>query len=214
MGTAEVNTIVRIFATGADGKTHQIGQGVVGSDATDGTLDNGLGKWEVTVEPLKDGNYTIFTTLEDTAGNISASSPGTSITVSDFILKLSLAASYPTVTSPQSVATGNLNGDGRLDMVTSGNEGTLQVFYGRGDGTFFPGPVLVTGGGSSISVALADINKDGKLDIVTANEATDNVSVLYGGACGRRDREVLQAQDLLAGRRFAARGDPGRRPEP
>lgn len=68
-GTGEVNTRVRILANGVN-----VGEGVVGSDATDGVSGNGLGAWEVTVEPLADGTYTITAVVEDQAGNISAPS--------------------------------------------------------------------------------------------------------------------------------------------
>ena len=68
-GTAEMNTIIRIFANGI-----LVGEGTVGSDLTDGVLGDGLGAWEVTIEPLADGEYTITATVEDLAGNISAAS--------------------------------------------------------------------------------------------------------------------------------------------
>ena len=69
-GTGEVNTRVRILANGVI-----VGQSLVGSDATDGVLGDGLGHWEVTVEPLADGTYTIKADVEDLAGNISPQSP-------------------------------------------------------------------------------------------------------------------------------------------
>ena len=37
-----------------------IGTGTVGPDASDGFVGNGLGVWEVTVEPLADGKYNFF----------------------------------------------------------------------------------------------------------------------------------------------------------
>ena len=37
-----------------------VGNGIVGSDATDGVAANGLGLWEVTVEPMADGKYNFF----------------------------------------------------------------------------------------------------------------------------------------------------------
>lgn len=75
-GTGEMNTIVRIYATPSGGTPVLIGEGRVGSDNTDGVPNNGLGAWEVTVEPLADGTYTITATLEDLAGNISDASAG------------------------------------------------------------------------------------------------------------------------------------------
>lgn len=68
-GTGEANAIVRIFANG-----RLVGTGVVGPDSSDGNDGNGLGTWEVTIEPLADGTYEILATLEDLAGNISNTS--------------------------------------------------------------------------------------------------------------------------------------------
>ena len=65
-GVGEPNTIVRLFASG-----EQVGQTMVGSD----------GSWEITSEPLKDGNYDFTTTLEDLAGNISQPSDPLALTI-------------------------------------------------------------------------------------------------------------------------------------
>lgn len=78
-GLGERNSIVRIYATPTAGNTglrQLIGEGVVGSNESDGNRpeDPQLGFWEVTVEPLEDGVYNITTVLEDKAGNISAES--------------------------------------------------------------------------------------------------------------------------------------------
>jgi subtilisin-like proprotein convertase family protein/Ca2+-binding EF-hand superfamily protein len=66
-GTGEANTHVVIFANGKI-----VGQGTVGTDATDGVLGNGLGVWEITTEPLVPSAtpYLITAQLEDLAGNI------------------------------------------------------------------------------------------------------------------------------------------------
>jgi hypothetical protein len=53
-GTGEANARVRILADGVI-----VGQGVVTAD----------GRWEVTVEPLRDGQYAITAEFEDAAGN-------------------------------------------------------------------------------------------------------------------------------------------------
>jgi hypothetical protein len=68
-GTGEANAKIYIFANG-----ELVGQGVIGSDNTDGVPGDGKGAWEVTVEPLVDGTYTITAKAEDLAGNLSAAS--------------------------------------------------------------------------------------------------------------------------------------------
>jgi hypothetical protein len=78
-GVAEKNTKIRVFATDvSSGTTQLVGQGTVNSDETDGFPPadplNGLGTWEVTVEPMDDGVYDMFVVVEDLAGNISGES--------------------------------------------------------------------------------------------------------------------------------------------
>ena len=68
-GTAEANSLIRLFAN-----DELVGEGTVGSDATDGVLGNNLGAWEVTIEPLADGTYDITAQAEDKAGNLSPKS--------------------------------------------------------------------------------------------------------------------------------------------
>jgi FG-GAP-like repeat/FG-GAP repeat len=55
------------------------------------------------------------------------------------------AVSYPSVTHPNDVAVGDLNGDGKLDIVVANEGGTVSVFLGKGDGTFLP-PVSYAAG--------------------------------------------------------------------
>jgi hypothetical protein len=60
--------------------------------------------------------------------------------------------SYPVGSSPGSVAVGDFNGDGHLDLVTangfSGFGNTVSVLLGNGDGTFGPPRTYASGSGT------------------------------------------------------------------
>ena len=94
--------------------------------------------------------------------------------------------SFSTGTSPRSVAVGDINGDGIVDLVTA-NSGSndVSVLLGTGSGIpLFQSAVSYAAGTNPVSVALAEINGDGRLDIVVANSGSDNVSVLLGNGNG------------------------------
>lgn len=80
---------------------------------------------------------------------------------------------YPAGGYTQDVAAGDLNGDGRQDLVlTNDNAQTgLSVLLGNGDGTFgAPVSYPNDAGADSPSVAVADFDQDGHLDVVAAHE--------------------------------------------
>ncbi|EIM31785.1 putative calcium-binding protein,FG-GAP repeat protein, partial [Leptothrix ochracea L12] len=87
------------------------------------------------------------------------------------------------------IATADLNGDGRLDIVAAradyGSATPISVLLGANTGGFTPAVAYYAAGTSGnmdlpIDVALGDVDGDGKLDIVTANSGTGQVAVLKG----------------------------------
>ena len=77
---------------------------------------------------------------------------------------------YATGTYPFSVAVGDFNGDGKLDLaVTNSGDNTVSVLLGKGDGTFQAHVDYATGDINPQWLVAADFNRDGKLDIAIAN---------------------------------------------
>jgi hypothetical protein len=82
------------------------------------------------------------------------------------------------------VAAGDFNADGKLDLaVTNGNDNTLTILLGNGDGTFTASATPATGT-VPLSVAAGDFNGDGKLDLAVANVGDTTVTILLGNGDG------------------------------
>ena len=97
--------------------------------------------------------------------------------------------------SPRSVALGDVNGDGKLDIITANNnDNTVSVLLGNGNGIFQTQVPFSTGSNSSPrAVTLGDVNGDGNLDIITANDSNASASVLLGNGNG-----TFKGQQTLA----------------
>ncbi len=138
---------------------------------------------------IADGNYRFTIRAVDRAGNRSA--PATPWRWTTATPLLSFGSSRHTAgTGPISIAAGDLNRDGDVDIATA-NYGSddVSVLLGDGSGEFTaaPGSPLAVGDGPT-SVAIGDLDGDGEIDLATANLIGEtpygDVSVLLGDGSG------------------------------
>ncbi|HYO68252.1 MAG TPA: FG-GAP-like repeat-containing protein, partial [Archangium sp.] len=98
------------------------------------------------------------------------------------------AADLSVGASPGHAALGDVNGDGRTDLVCqvsyqpepSYHTREVRVFAGQGDGTF-AAPTVVTTSPNPNALALGDLDKDGALDLVVAQDSPGGGVLLLKG---------------------------------
>ena len=94
------------------------------------------------------------------------------------------AVSHSTGASPCFIAAGDVNKDGKLDLVTANNTAdSVSVLLGSGSGGFGAAQSFGTGPYPS-GVAVADFNGDGAQDVAVSNSFSDTVSVLLASGSG------------------------------
>src|SRR5439155_1221392 len=119
---------------------------------------------------------------------VTASTDGTSNNVSVLLNRghghFDSARTYRVGLFALSVAIGDLNGDGRLDIATANLSDSLSVLINRGDGNF-ERLVSYSAGSGPRGIAVGDLNGDGNPDLATADtnstpsgDQVDGISVL------------------------------------
>ena len=96
---------------------------------------------------------------------------------------------YGTGGGMENVALGDFNGDGKLDIAAAdSNNGTVQIFFGNGDGTFTVAGSYPTSEGNMYpwNIVTGDFNKDGHTDIAVNNssEGCANIAILLNDGTG------------------------------
>jgi len=172
----------RFFATGTGPDAV-----AVGDFNGDGKLDIVTTNWVV-----PSGPGTVSVLLGNGDGSFQA--PVTFAVLGEF--PPGYTGSTPLPQDPFSVAVGDMNHDGRLDLVvtaqvtfpTTGTglsyHGYVDVLLGHGDGTFAPATATLLNVSSPQSVALADLTGKGNLDVATVSPTDAGVCVLLGNGDG------------------------------
>lgn len=139
-----------------------------------------------TFNPLSVTNTTTHLTVNSAAPFIVTFPSGRAVNSASFGAKVD----YSTGTVPQGVCIGDIDGDGKPDVVTADSSaGTISVLQntassGSVSPTSLASKVDFAAGSSTQDVVLADLDGDGKIDVVASNAGSNTVSVFRNVSSG------------------------------
>jgi hypothetical protein len=162
--------------------------GVVATDPANGTLGLNL---------VDNGS------IRDTAGNL--------LTASSAPADFRGQQTFQTAANPRFGTLGDLNGDGKADLVVVNvNSNSVSVLVGNGDGSFKPQATFASGG-TPLAVSIGDANDDGKPDLAFVSYTSNSVGILLGNGNGTfQGPQVLAAGPNPSSLAFADLNGDGR----
>jgi hypothetical protein len=213
------------YAAGADSVAvgDFTGNGILDLAVTNsfvGTVDVLLGNGDGSFQPARHfsaGFEPVFVAVGDftgngildlavaTVGDRFSHADGVSVLLGDGHGSFGAAQTFNTGIHPSSVAVGDLNGDGLLDLaVANAGDNTVSVLLGNGRGSF-ASPETFSAGSHPDVVAVGHFHDPNILDLAVDNPASNTVTVLLGNG----DGSFGQARSFTVGSRpdFVVVGD-------
>jgi hypothetical protein len=94
-----------------------------------------------------------------------------------------------TASGPQAIAIGDVNGDGKDDLVVAcykvgSGRGAVNVFFQKPGGGLAPDPLRLVAGDKPVAVSIGDVDGRNGNDVLVANQGSDEVGIFYQGAGG------------------------------
>src|SRR5262249_45258667 len=106
---------------------------------------------------------------------------------------------YAVGTAPRTLAMGDFNGDGFLDLaVTNFGSNSVTILLGASDksGNFTVKTPAVAVGTAPVGIAIADFNGDGFADLAVTNSGANSVSIVLGKGDGTFQPQVAFTSNI------------------
>lgn len=147
-------------------------------------LGNGNSTFQASISFTTGGGVATSLSLADVDSNgnldIVYSSGGTAkVALGNGTGTFGTEVSFATAAGTDNVTTGDVDGDGRIDIVAASSTGnTISILTGTGSGTFNAYTSLSAAAGAG-GLKLSDLNGDGPLDIVSS-DSSGYTAIFYG----------------------------------